>query len=95
MRHRGTSPLLSAEKFLRLANFRALQVAYFHSDFFKRRGNQGQGAHVMRVAVALNHLRGDARHLQAQPLADFLFDLRAKVRSVAHRAGNFAVLHAA
>ena len=48
-----------------------------------------QRAEIVRVAVALNHLRSDGRDVQAQPLADALFNFRAEMRSIADRAGNF------
>ena len=42
------------------------------------------------VAVALDHLGGHRRGLQAEPLADALLDFRADVGEGAHRAGDLA-----
>ena len=50
---------------------------------------------ILRVAVALDHLRGDRRRRQAEPLADFLLDFGAEVRARADRAGNFPDGHLA
>ena len=48
---------------------------------------------IVRVAIALNHLRSHRRDVQPKPLADALFNFRAEMRSIAHRAGNFADGH--
>src|SRR6516165_6288715 len=49
----------------------------------------------MRMAVALNHLRGDWRHLKAKTLANLLFNFRAEMCRIADGAGDFSVGHAA
>ena len=41
------------------------------------------------MAVALDHLGGDGRGREAEPLADFVFDVGAEMRAGADRAGNF------
>jgi hypothetical protein len=45
------------------------------------------------VAVALNHLRSDGRNAEPKALANALFHFRAKMRSIADGAGNFANGH--
>src|SRR6516225_4507499 len=45
------------------------------------------------MAVALNHLRGDWRDLQAKTLANLLFNFRSEVRRIADGAGDFSVSH--
>src|SRR5580692_5357480 len=69
-------------------------MANFEGDFLQSRGDQRQRAHVMRVTVALNDLRSYRSDMQAQALADFLFDFGAKMRGIPNRAGNFPVGHA-
>ena len=49
----------------------------------------------MRVAIALDDLGSDGRDVEAQLLADFLFDFRAEVRGVADGAGDFPEFHVA
>ena len=93
MRHRRTAALLAAERLFRFAHFGALQMANFQRDFFQRGRDQRQRAEIVRVAIALNHLRSYGSDAEAQPLADALFDFRAEMRSVAHRAGNFPDRH--
>src|SRR5215472_563072 len=68
-------------------------MANFESDFFERRGNERKSAQIVCVTVALNDLRSDWRHGQAEALADARFDVRAEMRSVANGAGNFTDGH--
>src|SRR5579863_927344 len=44
----------------------------------------------MRVAVAFDHLRRNGRNGEAETLADFLFDLRAKMSAGAYGAGDLS-----
>ena len=78
MRHGRAAALLAAERLLHLADFRALQVADFLRDSFERSRDDRQRRKILRVAVAFDHLRGDRRGRQPQPLADFLLDFRAR-----------------
>ncbi len=48
---------------------------------------------VGRVAIALNHLRGNGRGLQAEPRADALFVLRLQMAEGADGAGELADAH--
>jgi hypothetical protein len=59
-----------AERLFGLAHFGALQVADLEGDFFERGREDRQRGEILRVAVALNHLRSDRSHGEAQPLAD-------------------------
>ena len=72
VRHRGTAALLAAEWLFDFAHFGALQMANLQRDFFERRGDQRERAEILRVAVALNHLRSDWRNAEPKPLADAL-----------------------
>src|ERR1700751_980415 len=93
VRHRRAAALFAAERLFGFADFSALQVANFDGDFFERGGDEGHGADIVRVAVALNDLRGDRSHIEAEALANALFDFRAKMRSIADGTGNFANAH--
>ena len=63
VRHGGGALLLFAEELFRFADFGALQVANLGGDLVQRRGNDGERAEVVRVAVALNDLRAKRRQL--------------------------------
>ena len=76
VRHGRTAALAGGERLLGLAHFGALQVANFEGDFFERGGDDRQRGDVLRVAVALDHLRSDRRAAQAQAPADGFFDLQ-------------------
>ena len=88
--HGGAATLLTAEIFLDLADFGALEMADFQGDFFECGGDEGKGAEIMRMAVAGDDLRGDARNRETKALADFLFDVGAEMCGIAYCAGNFA-----
>src|ERR1700719_1010921 len=45
------------------------------------------------LAIALNHLRSHGSGNQSEALANALFNIRAEVRSISYRAGNFADRH--
>ena len=45
------------------------------------------------MTVALDDLRGNRSDGQPEPLANALFDVWAKMRSIANRAGNFPDRH--
>jgi hypothetical protein len=91
--HGGTAALLAAKRLFRFSDFGALKMANLKRDFLKRRSDEREGAEIMRVAVALNHLRGDGRDIEAKALADSLFHFRAEVRGVADGARNFSNGH--
>ena len=77
VRHGRRSLLLFAEELFGLAHFGALQVANFGGDLVERGGDHGQRREIVRVAIALDDLRGDGRDLQSQARADLLFDVPA------------------
>ena len=93
VRHGRRAFLLFAEKFLGLADFGALQVADFGRDLVERGGDHRQRRQIMRVPVALDHLRRNRRRLQSQPRADFFFQFRAQMREGSDRAGKLAHPH--
>src|SRR5258708_5554113 len=68
-------------------------MANLERNFFKRRSDERQRAEIVSMAVALNHLRGDGRDIEAEALANSLFHFRAEVRGVADGAGNFSHGH--
>jgi len=88
VRHGGTAALLTAKGLFGFADFCALKVAHFQSDFFERCGDKRQGAEILRVAVSLNDLRSDGNGSEAEALADAFFHFRAEMRSVADGARN-------
>ena len=59
VRHRRTAALLAAERLFGFAHFGALQMANLRGDFFESRRDKCQRADELRVAIALDHLRGD------------------------------------
>ena len=52
VRHRGAAALLGAEGFLGFADFGALEMADFKSNFFERGGNEREAAEIVSMAVA-------------------------------------------
>ncbi len=93
VRHGGTAALLAAERFFRFADFGALEMANFECDFFKRSGDEREGAEILCVAIALNHLRSNRSDAEPKALADVLFDFGTEMRGVANGAGNFSNSH--
>ncbi len=93
--HGGAAALLGGEVLLGFADFSALEMADFESDFFERSGNECENTDVLRVAIALNDLGSDGSDLKAEAAADFFFDIGAEVGGVADGAGDFAKFHVA
>jgi hypothetical protein len=90
VRHRARTLLARLERLLDLANLGARQVADLHGDLLERRGGDRQGAHVLGVPVALDHLRGGIDGSQAELAADVLLDERIDGRVRAHGAAHLA-----
>ena len=82
--------MLLAEEFFRLADFGALQVADLGGDLVEGGCDHRERRQVVRVPIALNHLRGDVGRFQSQPRADFLLEFRGKVREGANCAGELS-----
>ncbi len=93
VRHGGGSLLLFAEEFFGLADFGALQVADLGGDLVQRRGDHGERAEIVRVAVALDNLRGDRGGFQSQARADFFFEFGREVGEDSDRAGELSYAH--
>ena len=93
VRHGGRSLLLLAEELFGLADFGALQVADFGGDLVERRSDHGERGEIVRVAIALDHLRGDRRGFQSQARADLLFEFGREVGEDADRAGELSDAH--
>ena len=93
MGHSRTAALLAAEWLFHFADFGALQVANFQRNAFERSRHDSERGKILRVAIALDHLRSDRGRGQAKFLADFLLDLRAEMSTGSHRAGNFSNRH--
>src|ERR1700687_5916110 len=89
----GIAELLPAKRFFGLAHLSALQVTNFERNFLESRRNQRERAHIVRVAVALNHLRGYRHNLQTEFRANALLDFRAEMRGVADGARNISHGH--
>src|ERR1700730_15537052 len=75
--HGGAAALFAAEMLLGFANFGALEMANFQRNFFKESGDERKCAHVVGVAIALNHLGSDWRDGKAEALANLFLDFRA------------------
>jgi len=93
VRHGGTAALLAAERLFGFADFGALEMPNFERDLFERGGDEREGAEIVRVAVALNYLRGDGHNAEPKAFADSLFHFRAEMRGVPDGAGNFSDSH--
>jgi hypothetical protein len=89
VRHGGGAFLPFGEGFCHFPDLRALQVADLRREFLDGRPKQGQRQHDLRVAVALQDLRGNGRACQAQTLAHMLLDLWFEVGVGSHRPGDF------
>src|SRR4030095_3159333 len=88
--HGARAFLTLGEEFFGFENFSALKMTKFGGPTFDARSNKRQVRHKFGVNVALHNLRGDGRGLQAEFLADKLFDIRIEVRAGADCAGNLA-----
>ena len=89
VRHGRAAALLAAKRLLHFANFGALQMADLERHALKRRRDNRERGKILRVAVALDHLRRNRRGGEAEPLADFLLDFRAEVRARARPRPKF------
>ena len=68
-------------------------MAHFDGDLIERAADQRKGRDICRMAVALDHLRGNGGGLQSQPLADALFMFRLQVAECADGSREFAHAH--
>ena len=93
VRHCRGAFLTLAEGLLGLAEFRALPVAHFDGHLLHRGGDEGESAHVVGVAVALQHLRGDAGRVDAELLTDVVLHEWRGVGEVTHGTADLAALH--
>src|SRR5260370_19846185 len=84
VRHRARSFLTFRETLLRFADFSALPVTNVQGKLIQRRGDKRQRAQIFSVDISLNDLRRDRRSLQAQSLANFIFDLLIHVTAGAY-----------
>ena len=85
--------LLAAERLLGFAYLGALQMPDFKRNFFESGRHDRQRRKVLRVAVALNHLRRHGSHVQPKPLANRGLRFRSQMGRVAHSSGNFSHGH--
>ena len=93
MRHGARSFLTFRETLLSFADFSALPVTNVQSKLIQRRGDKSQRAQIFSVDISLNDLRRDRRSLQAQSLANFVFDLRIQVSEGAYCPTYFSHGH--
>src|SRR6266404_4833447 len=68
-------------------------MANLQGNFLESCRDQRERAQIMRMPVALNHLRSYGRDVQAQPAANSLFHFRTEVRRVTYGSGDFAYRH--
>ena len=90
VRHRRRALLPFAERLLELADLGFLEPAHLQCEFLERGAGDGEHRQELRVPIALDHLRGDGRRLEAEPLADVGFDLRRQMREGADGARQLA-----
>src|ERR1700743_3008797 len=86
MRHGGGALLLFRKELFGFAHFSTLQVANLDGDLVERCRDDGERGDVVRMAVALDDLRGHGRGLEAKLFADALFVLWAKVPEGSYRS---------
>ena len=90
MRH-GRAPLLAfGEELLHLEHFGPLEVTKLRRPAIDARRDQRQRRAKLRVAIALDDLRGDVRGLQSELLTNRAFDRRIQMRMRADRAAEFS-----
>ena len=82
-----------AEVLLRLANLGTLKVTDLDGNFIERAAENGEGADVGCMAIALDDLGCDGSRLETELLADALFVLRLEVSEGAHGARELADAH--
>src|ERR1019366_5551253 len=73
VRHSRRTLLAFGEILAGFTDFGALQVANFEGDLFEARSEGGEGRDEIRMAVALDDLRGDGRGAQTEARADLHF----------------------
>src|SRR6266404_6439076 len=93
VRHCARSLLTLRETLLSFADFSALPVTNVQGKLIQRRGDKRESAQIFSVDISLNDLRRDRRSLQAQSLANFIFDLRVQVSEGAHCPTYFSYRH--
>src|SRR6267378_3280601 len=93
VRHGARSLLTFFEFLLRFTHFGPLPVTNLQSELVQRRSDDGQGAEVFRVVVALNNLRRNGSRFDSQPGANFLLDLRIEMRKSADCSADFSDSH--
>src|SRR6266403_198369 len=93
VRHGARSLLAFFEFLLRFAHFGPLPVTNLQSELVQRRSDNGQGAEVLRVVVALNNLRRNGSRFDSQPGANLFLDLRIEVRKSTNCPADFSDGH--
>src|SRR5690606_26032734 len=76
VRHRARTFLTFRKRFFRFEHFGALQVAKLHRPTFNTRADERHRGLKFGMNVALHHLRGDGRGLDAKFLANVSFNAR-------------------
>ena len=79
VRHRRRALLALAERLFDLADLGLLQPADLEREFLERGAGDGDRREQLGMTIALDHLRGDRRRLQAEAPADVLFDRRRQM----------------
>jgi hypothetical protein len=88
--HRGRALLPFRERLLDLADLGSREVADLRGDLVEGGRRDGESGHVLRVAVALDHLGRRLDAAQTQTRADELLHPRVHGRVGAHRAADRA-----
>src|SRR3954453_18848075 len=79
VRHRRRALLPLAERLLDLADFGFLQPANLEIELLQRGAGEGDRRQQLRMAIALDHLRGYGRGLEAKAPADVFFYRRRQM----------------
>ena len=93
MRHRAGALLSLVEVFLHFTDFCALQMTDFRRHLFNRGCDQRQRRKILRMPVALQHLRRDLRRMNAQLFTDIILNERRGVGKRTDGAGYLSGFH--
>src|SRR5215210_3114571 len=90
----GRRPLLSFLKcFLSFPNFGPLPMPHLESHLLESGSNDCQRTEILGIAITLNDLGGNLGGLEAQFLANALFDIRIEMCKSPHSPADLANRH--
>ena len=95
MGHGRRTLLALAESLLHLVHLSALQAADLHGHLLDGGADEGDGGKIISVTVALDHLRGHIRRLDAEFLAHIVLHEGGNVGEITNGTANLSDLHSA